>query len=410
MRPTEVKSRRYAWLIALGTILVLGTVVGAQAPVPRTGQEVCWDASGIPISCAGTGQDGESRAGVVWPDPRFIDMADGTVVDLLTRLVWLKDANCFAGQTWENALLEIVALNSGSRACVEYSGGAFSDWRLPNVREYASLWSYGEAGPALPDGHPFVDVATTTDYWSSTTSFKFKTRAWTGRGGTGEIYDEDENKTEIRVVWAVRGPFASAPAPVAKTGQQECWNAAGASINCIGTGQDAEFQAGVAWPNPRFSDLGNGTVTDNLTGLIWLQDSECFGWKQWASALSEVDSLNSGARTCAGYAPGTHTDWRLANVREMLSLWDFGRKDPALPEFHPFLNVQTPGTSYWTSTSLDPSAASAWISKTYTGSTFPDTKDINWKLWPVRGGIASTEIFSDGFESGDTSAWSITTP
>ena len=29
---------------------------------------------------------------------------------------------------------------------------------------------------------------------------------------------------------------------------------------------------GIASPNPRFTDNSNGTVTDNLTGLVWLQN------------------------------------------------------------------------------------------------------------------------------------------
>lgn len=409
MRQSNVSMRRLAWWMAVGTFMILSGVLSAQAPVPQTGQQGCWDASGLPISCAGSGQDGETQAGIAWPDPRFIDMGNGTIVDMLTGLSWLKDAGCFSGQTWENALLEIGALNSGSRACSGYTAGTFSDWRLPNVREYASLWHYGESGPALPDDHLFVN-GPFGDYWSSTTSFKFTTRAWTGGSGTGEVFDEDENKTEVRAVWAVRGPVASGPAPVAKTGQQDCWDAGGSSINCFGTGQDGEILAGVAWPNPRFSDLSNGTVADNLTGLVWLQDSECFDWQSWTAALSEVAALNAGTRACANYTPGTFSDWRLANVRELLSLWDHGRDDPALPEFHPFLNVQTPGTSYWTSSSVASQTADAWKAKTYSGSTFTDPKSTSWKVWPVRGGLVSTEIFSDNFESGDTSAWSSAVP
>ncbi len=184
-----------------------------------------------------------------------------------------------------------------------------------------------------------------------------------------------------------------------------------ARINCGGTGQDGETLAGVAWPSPRFTDLGNGSVADNLTGLVWLQDSECFDWQQWTSALAEVASLNNGTRTCVNYTPGTFDDWRLANVRELLSLWDYGRDDPALPEFHPFVNVQTPGTSYWTSSTVDSSTGDAWKAKTYTGSTFTDPKNISWKVWPVRGGtLATNEVFTDGFESGDTSAWSVSVP
>ena len=78
------------------------------------------------------------------------------------------------------------------------------------------------------------------------------------------------------------------PARVPKTGQTQCYDAS-AAIDCAGTGQDGAFQKGVAWPNPRFTDNSNGTVTDNLTGLIWLKNANCFGSNRlWATALSDV--------------------------------------------------------------------------------------------------------------------------
>ena len=54
-------------------------------------------------------------------------------------------------------------------------------------------------------------------------------------------------------------PFPPPP-PLSKTGQATSW----------GAGDDGDLEGGVAWPNPRFADNGDGTITDNLTGLIWL--------------------------------------------------------------------------------------------------------------------------------------------
>ena len=41
-----------------------------------------------------TGDDGDLEAGVAWPIPRFKDNNDGTILDTLTGLIWLKNANC----------------------------------------------------------------------------------------------------------------------------------------------------------------------------------------------------------------------------------------------------------------------------------------------------------------------------
>lgn len=48
--------------------------------IPQTGQIV---------SYAG-GDDGEMRQGVASPNSRFIDNGDGTVIDTLTGLMWIK--------------------------------------------------------------------------------------------------------------------------------------------------------------------------------------------------------------------------------------------------------------------------------------------------------------------------------
>ena len=58
--------------------------------LPRTGQTTCWDNSGNQIPCAGTGQDGEIKAGEPWPEPRFTDNGDETMTDNLTGLMWTK--------------------------------------------------------------------------------------------------------------------------------------------------------------------------------------------------------------------------------------------------------------------------------------------------------------------------------
>lgn len=151
------------------------------APVPQTGQTMCWDSGGNPINCAGTGQDGEVQAGVPLPIPRFIDLGDGTIMDELTGLIWLKDANCPDGvRDWDEAFADVAELNSSQQMngndCDEYTAN-FNDWRLPNVLELLSLINFEFFNPALSnaagtaqwtDGDAFTDVQS-SGYWTSTT-------------------------------------------------------------------------------------------------------------------------------------------------------------------------------------------------------------------------------------------------
>jgi len=146
-------------------------------------------------------------------------------------------------------------------------------------------------------------------------------------------------------------------APVAQTGQKaDCYWSASKFSECsrdFFNGQDARDQAGVAWPNPRFKDNGNGTVTDNLTGLVWLKNANCKattsdkGLMYWPAAIGFASKLGTGECGLSGNSrPG---EWRLPNIKELQSLVDYGEKAPALPEGHPFSGVET-NYFYWSST------------------------------------------------------------
>ncbi len=173
--------------------------------------------------------------------------------------------------------------------------------------------------------------------------------------------------------------------PVAKTGQTTCYDASGNTgnmISCSGTGQDGEHQAGVAWPTPRFTDNNNGTVTDHLTGLIWLKNANCFGTRNWATALTSANTLASGS--CGLSDGSTAGQWRLPNVKELESLIDWSQYNPALPSGHPFSGVQS--SYYWSSTSYTNGPTHAWRVTLNNGLTRAYGKAYSYYVWPVRAG------------------------
>jgi hypothetical protein len=170
------------------------------------------------------------------------------------------------------------------------------------------------------------------------------------------------------------------PYPPAKSGQTECWNHNGDQIDCAGTGQDGESRNGVT-VNPRFRTNGDGTVLDNLTGLIWLQDANCWALRNWTAALSEANNLAEGS---CGLTDGSIAgDWRLPNRKELLSLLDLGQYVPALPPGHPFTDVRQ--GPYWSSTSDAGIAIYAWTVNIYTAGVSFHYKINAIRVWPVRG-------------------------
>lgn len=166
----------YALQVAAGLKPV--AVSGAAAPVEKTGL----------VTSYATGDDGALQKGAAWPDPRFTDNANGTVTDNLTGLVWLKKPYLLGEMTWSNAVSACNSVASGSYDLTD--GSSAGDWRLPNIKELASLMSYRLSqtfpGPppvelttvnALPLNHPFVFEnslgSKTEPYWSSTTRFLY---------------------------------------------------------------------------------------------------------------------------------------------------------------------------------------------------------------------------------------------
>lgn len=167
-----------------------------------------------------------------------------------------------------------------------------------------------------------------------------------------------------------------------QTGQTTCYGANGVAIDCVDTGQAGDQQTGVSWPSPRFTDNANGTITDNLTGLIWLKDANCFGSASWANAISLANTLANGQ--CGLIDSSTAGQWRLPNVRELHSLINEQHANSAT-----WLNSQglsnVLASYYWSSTTFSGDVAQAWIVDMSAGKILIKPK-TNYQVWPVRDG------------------------
>ena len=138
-------------------------------------------------------------------------------------------------------------------------------------------------------------------------------------------------------------------------------------------------------PNQQLQDNGDGTVTDLKTELMWKQCSEgqdseefCKGVASgyaWDKALQAPEDLNAGG----GFAG--HTDWRLPNIKELLSVVEKSCVKPAINSAR-FPN--TTGVGFWSSTA---SFNGTWYVNFQLGLSNYHFRGDGLKVRLVRGGL-----------------------
>ena len=326
-----------------------------------TGQTECYQSNGDAVLCIDSGQDGEFRTGIPWPDERFSVEGD-LVIDHLTGLKWLRNANpAEFPLTWQEAL------NHASRMNADKKLGQ-TDWRLPNRRELRSIMAFNTRKPALPAGHPFTNVYLGW-YWTSTSAAIQPEYAWSVHMEGARMFFG--RKDQFYLFWPLCGQGKDV---LPGTGQIKCYDTLGQEVPCRLSGQDGELRKGCAWPEPRFV-VNQKTVQDKLTGLYWLLDADISsGTMNWEQALQYVKSFDC-------QLPESSLKWRLPTINELESFVDCSQHTPALPEEHPFKNVRD---VYWSSTTsfFEPDWAWAlYLNKGATGVGFKQEKGFH--LWPV---------------------------
>lgn len=177
------------------------------------------------------------------------------------------------------------------------------------------------------------------------------------------------------------------------------------------SGDDTSAQKGVAWPGTRFTDHSNGTVTDHLTGLVWLKNAGCFSPANWSNALTDANQLASGA--CGLTDGSTAGQWRMPNANELESLVDVSKINPAVSTGNPFIHIDL-ANAYWSSTTYTAGPGNAmairftdgrWINGTDAGDgSFNNNKTTSTNsLWAVKSGGAGTiQLLATGVFYSDT--------
>ena len=179
--------------------------------------------------------------------PAFKDNGDGTVTDLLTGLVWQKADG--GEMTWEKAKDYAKGLRLAGRA----------DWRLPTSMELFALTNQGMHGPAMD-----ISVFTRSEaryWWTDSARADDPSRVWlvNSGGGIGA-----HAKTETISAGGDRPVHVRCVSGVSTSGK-----------------------------GPALKDNGDGTVTDQRTGLTWQKIGPAQAMT-WEDALRYCETLKIG--------------------------------------------------------------------------------------------------------------------
>ncbi|MEZ5453914.1 MAG: DUF1566 domain-containing protein [Thiothrix sp.] len=233
-----------------------------------------------------------------------------------------------------------------------------TDWRLPTMQELRSIMDFSYRDPAIDTSY-FPD--TNGEYWSAmpekhdddgliikgSGSVNFR------EGNSGKVSSDTISLKSVRLVY---GPLLGAGAGLDKLAGVQCTNE-----NITPT-----------TPAHHFIFHPDGTVAHTPSGLMWKrclegqvftdnntpddpQDDQCVGYATdnmpWAVALNHVQTLDAQGGF-AGYA-----DWRIPNIKELESIVEFCRSDPA------FNTAVFPDSAYslWSSSPVMNDAEPYWV-------------------------------------------------
>ncbi len=198
-------------------------------------------------------------------------------------------------------------------------------WRLPTEHELTSIVDYGAFAPAIDTTvFPGTGYSYGYGYWSST---------------AGVLLPSED-------VWIVRfdDGYAAYGYKPDDTGHTRCVR-------------------GAERPSV-FTDNGDGTVTDLVTGLVWQKQGDNLP-RTWEPAISYCEALTLGGAS----------DWRLPNIKELLSVVDYSHASPAIDaNFFP----ATPAEDFWSSTTAVGNSQYAWFVRFTLGACGNYEKTTHW--------------------------------
>ncbi len=286
-------------------------------PVVDTGQVKYYDnRAEISAPQAGGefyGQDAQ-HAG---KQPSYTANGNGTVTDNVTGLTWTQSPDLDGdGDIDVNDKLTFDGAGAYPATLNAQNFGGYSDWRLPSMKELYSLMNFGgtdPSGPAAAGLVPFID----TDYFDFAYGDEaageriIDSQFWSSNAYVGTVFGNQQAAFGLNLADGRIKGYPSGSGHITK-------------VNYV-----YFVRGNTNYGTNDFQDNGDGTVTDNATGLMWSKADSGGGTyagprsgMTWSEALAWVQQKNN--ENYLGY-----NDWRLPNAKEMQSILDYTRAPDA---------------------------------------------------------------------------------
>jgi hypothetical protein len=271
----------------------------------------------------------------------FTDNGNQTITDNNTGLLWQK---CMAGRVnnatcdypgnlvpylfnWYQATGTLDPTYNPPGQYRNICGELGSGWRLPTNLELMSIMDYSLQSPAIQATY-FPN--TVNCLWTSLPAVTEENESWTVELNGGINFTSiDYNPCGVRCVRGVQ-------------------------------------------TTQSLTDNGDGTVKDNSTGLMWQQGEP--------GSMTRVNALNYCETLVFPPSPG-YADWRLPNIKELVSLVDYSVADYVNlgPAFNPiFFPNAIEGVYYWSSTrAIGGANTGEWVVASWDGELANGASDTS---------------------------------
>jgi hypothetical protein len=257
--------------------------------------------------------------------PSYSNNGDGTITDNVTGLTWEQDMG-----------VKISYSDAITKAANSTLGG-HTDWRVPTIKELYSLANF--TGKCFGDNSVFMFID--TNYFNQPI----------GNTSIGEREIDGQTWSKTQYVGLIMKGDTAVFGYNFVDGRLKGYPKYNPQNGTPNTMYFRMVRGNISYGINNFVDNGNGTITDNATGLMW-QQSDDGNSRNWEDALSYCENLSYGG----------HSDWRLPNAKELHSILDYSRSplttnSPAIDPLFSCALFNNPAGNpnygyYWTSSPL----------------------------------------------------------